>query len=109
MTGKAIERLTAPNPTRADFLDALLSIKDEDLDGQIPPVDYTVQSTGHFLQDCWTLHTVENGRLVHIDEDGEPVDPADVHLRQQGLAIDRRPSGTQRRAPEGRREPSLLV
>jgi branched-chain amino acid transport system substrate-binding protein len=75
MIGAAMERLDVDNPTRAQFLDALYSIEDEDLDGQIAPVDYTTQKTGkHFLQDCWTLHTTENGELVHMDEDGEPVD-----------------------------------
>jgi ABC-type branched-subunit amino acid transport system substrate-binding protein len=75
MIGAAMDRLDVDDPTRAQFLDALYSIEDEDLDGQIAPVDYTTQKTGkHFLQDCFTLHTTENGELTHMDEEGEPVD-----------------------------------
>jgi hypothetical protein len=74
MIGAAMERLDVDDPTRADFLDALYSIEDEDLDGQIAPVDYTTQKTGkHFLQDCWTLHTTVNGELTHMDDKGKPV------------------------------------
>jgi ABC-type branched-subunit amino acid transport system substrate-binding protein len=74
MIGAAMERLDVDNPTRADFLEALYSIEDEDLDGQIAPVDYTDQKSGdHFLQDCWTEHTVIGGKLVHMGKDGKEV------------------------------------
>ena len=74
MTEKVLAKMTKANATRADFVAALLTIKGEDLGGQIPPVDYTKQTGGgHFQQDCWTEQTISGGKLTHMGADGKPV------------------------------------
>jgi len=76
MAGAVLKRMTAVNPTRQDFLNALYTIKGETLDGQNQPVDYTVQKPGtglHAGNDCWTEHIVKDGKLYHMDKSGQTV------------------------------------
>jgi branched-chain amino acid transport system substrate-binding protein len=74
MAGAVLKRMTATNPTRQDVLNTLYTIKGENLDGQIAPVDYTVQRPGtgmHAGNDCWTEHIVKDGKLYHMDTHGQ--------------------------------------
>ncbi|MBW8827662.1 MAG: ABC transporter substrate-binding protein, partial [Acidobacteria bacterium] len=74
MAGAAIKKLTQANPTRADFLNALYTIKGETLGGQVAPADYTTQKNGtHAYNDCWTEATVKDGKWYHIDKNGQIV------------------------------------
>jgi branched-chain amino acid transport system substrate-binding protein len=76
MIGAIAKRLTQANPTRQDFINTIYTIKGESLDGQIAPIDYTVQKPGtgkHATSDCWTEHIVKDGKLYHIDTHGQIV------------------------------------
>ncbi|MBW8825207.1 MAG: ABC transporter substrate-binding protein [Acidobacteria bacterium] len=79
MAGAVLKRLNMANPTRQEYLNALYTIKGEDLGGQIAPVDYTVQKPGtsspqlHSGYDCWTEHLVKDGKLYHMDTHGQIV------------------------------------
>lgn len=94
MAAAVIRKLSQPNPSRADFLNALYTVHGETLDGQVAPVDYTVQRPGtglHAGNDCWTLHTMRDGRQTHVNAKGQPVDrltfvcePARTYKAKQG-------------------------
>jgi branched-chain amino acid transport system substrate-binding protein len=76
MLGAIAEKMTAANPTNQDFLSAAYTIKGETLNGQIAPMDYTVQKPGtgkHAASDCWTEHTVKEGKFVHMNKSGQAV------------------------------------
>jgi len=76
MMSAAIKRITAANPTRDDFLEAMYSMKNDTLGGQIPPTDFSVQRPGtgkHASSDCWTEHIVKDGKLYHINTSGQIV------------------------------------
>jgi branched-chain amino acid transport system substrate-binding protein len=76
MAGAVISRLTQANPTRQDFLNALYTVKGENLGGQIAPADYTVQRPGtglHAAGDCWTEHILKDGKFFHMDKSGQIV------------------------------------
>jgi branched-chain amino acid transport system substrate-binding protein len=77
MAGAVLKRVSQPNPTRQDFVNAALSLKGETLGGQIAPVDYTVQRPGtglHAGNDCWTQDLVKDGEYYHMNRSGRIVD-----------------------------------
>ena len=76
MAGAIIKKLSGPNPSRADFLAATYTIKGETLNGQVPPMDFTVQRPGtglHANSDCWTQHVLKDGVFFHADRNGQVV------------------------------------
>jgi branched-chain amino acid transport system substrate-binding protein len=74
MAEKVIAKLSGPNPTRADFLQAIYSIKGETLDGLLAPkgIDYSIQKTPgkHFFNDCWTTFSIVDGAFKALDSTG---------------------------------------
>jgi len=77
MIGAITKRLTTTGvPTRQQFINTIYTIKSEDLDGQIAPIDYTVQKPGtgrHASSDCWTEYIVKDAKLFHMNTHGQVV------------------------------------
>jgi branched-chain amino acid transport system substrate-binding protein len=74
MVGAVLKRMDAVNPTRADFLAALYTVKGETLDGQNQPVDYTTQKDGkHAINRCWLEITLKDGKLTLMSTKGEAI------------------------------------
>lgn len=77
MARAIIARLTQPNPTRADFLEATYTIKGETLGGQAPPIDFTVQRPGtglHADSGCWSEYILKDGSFFQMNSHGQIVD-----------------------------------
>lgn len=59
---KIVGFLSGPNPTRAEFLNAVYKIKGENLNGLLAPrgIDFSVQKdpNKHASYDCWTQFTI---------------------------------------------------
>jgi branched-chain amino acid transport system substrate-binding protein len=68
----ALMKLTAPNPSRAQFVQALCSLKDETLGGQTNAMDYTGQCNGgrHSNNDCWFNDFVDDGQFKLLNAKG---------------------------------------
>jgi hypothetical protein len=76
--GNILEKMTAMNPTRADFLAATYLIKGETVNGTAQPggLDYTVQKdpNRHALTDCWLEIVALDGGLQMMDTNGRNID-----------------------------------
>lgn len=75
--GHILEKMTAPNPDRGDFLAATYQIKGDTLNGTAQPggLDYSVQKdpTRHALTDCWLEIIAVDGQLQMMDTNGRAV------------------------------------
>jgi len=73
MVEAIMKRLTVSNPTRADFLNAMYTIKGETLGGLTFPIDYSVQKPGtglHASNDCWVEYIVKDDKFYVMDKSG---------------------------------------
>lgn len=80
MVGAVLKRMSVANPTRADFLNAVYTVKGENLDGLLKPggVDYTVQKQpgSHVSNDCWVEFIIQDGKFVATNSKGQPAKSA---------------------------------
>jgi hypothetical protein len=75
--GHILEKMTAANPDRGDFLAATYQIKGDTVNGTSQPggLDYSVQKdpTRHALTDCWLEIIAVDGQLQMMDTNGRAV------------------------------------
>ena len=62
----AADKYLTTNPTSAEFLQGLWSIKSNDLGGLAPPLTFT-QGAPATMSDCYFLMTLQNGTFVDLN------------------------------------------